>query len=370
MNGVYFCEGIDFSKTNNIGIENKIEHQIKCLKDFSKVNVIASVFKDNLFEKIKFLLPFIKSDREYKREELLKRIDNKTNYIYIRKPALCFSFYKLLKKIKKMYPSVYIIMEIPTFPFHSEYYGISRLMNLKSIGCEKKLKEVIDIIVTFSSDDFIWGIKTIKTSNCICYNEILPRSENYKPRENELRLTCVANFTYWHGLDRLINGINNYNGKYKIRLNVVGGGREINNLKKLSRNSKSIIFHGPKIGQELDDIFNETDIAVDALGRHRSGVFYNSSLKGKEYCARGIPSISAVKTELDYLDDYHYYLKIPADESNVDIKEIISFFEKIYFEKNENVTDIIRNKTYKLFDYKYGFEEKLKSILYAGDNNE
>ena len=128
--------------------------------------------------------------------------------------------------------------------------------------------------------------------------------------------------------------------------------------------SNRIIFHGPKSGRELDQIFDETDIAVDALGRHRSGVYYNSSLKGKEYVARGIPVISAVKTELDYMPEFKYYLTLPADDTDISMDDIIAFYEKIYFHNNPNeITLSIRQQTEKKFDYKFGFEDIIRTVL-------
>ena len=361
MNGIYFFEGIDFKDNSNLGIENKIKQQIKCLKSFGTLIVIKTTFKKSLLEKIKFIVPLVKSDREKQRESLLKNVSDKTDYIYIRKPSLTINFHKILRKIKNQYPNIFIIMEIPTYPFHSEYTGLSKIMALKSIRCEKKLRRTVDRIATYSDDNKIWDIETIRLSNCVDYSKIPPRSKNYHTVSKTIRLTCVANFTYWHGLDRLINGIKNYRGDYKIILNLVGGGREINNLKQLANGAPNIVFQGPKSGKALSEIFDNTDIAVDALGRHRSRVYYNSSLKGKEYAARGTPIISAVKTELDYLDNFPYYLKLPANDTPIDIENIIKFHEHIYSSKNENeITKSIREKTQKLFDYQTGY----KNIIY------
>ncbi len=365
MKGIYFCEGLELKKRNVLGIENKVYNQIMSLKRFSDVIVLDLPLNNwDKLDKVKFFLPGIISKREKERKKLYEAIDNSIQYIYIRKPSLTIEFYKILKKIKKNYPNIYIIMEIPTFPFHSEYVGISRIMGLKSTVCERKLKYVVDTIATYSDDKEIWGIPTLNLSNCVVYKEILPRTEKYRIQKNTIRMTCVAKFVYWHGIDRLINGINQYSGPYKIVLNLVGEGPEIEKLKKISKNNKNIIFHGYKSGEQLSQIFDETDIAVDALGRHRSGVVYNSSLKGKEYAARGIPIISAVKTELDYLNDYKYYLKIPANETFVNIEDIVLFYNKIYNGKNElEITNEIRNVTEKMFDYKYGFEEKIYTLL-------
>lgn len=364
MKGVYYSEGLNFNDVANTGITKKVRRQIECLQSIGGLTVINVVFPKTLKEKTKFLLPIMMSDREKGGLELLKAVDKKTDYIYIRKPSLTIKFYKFLKRIKQINPNIFIMLEIPTYPFHSEYSGLSKLNVLKSVHCEKKLKKVIDKIVTYSDDDIIWGIPTIKMSNCVSYDEISMRSGSYKLRPGVIRLTCAARFMYWHGLDRLIKGIKEYDGDCKIVLNVVGGGREIDNLKKLAIGMDNIIFHGPKNGLDLDKIFDETDIAVDALGRHRSGVYYNSSLKGKEYAARGIPSISAVRTELDTMSDYAYYLKLPADESSIDVERVIAFYDKIYKTKSASaVTKEIRKRTILLFDYENGFKKVISKEL-------
>ncbi|MBQ3296594.1 hypothetical protein IJH01_00465 [Candidatus Saccharibacteria bacterium] len=368
MEGIYYYEKAKNRTTASIGVEKKILQQIKCLKSLGQLKVINYVFSDNAIEKIKFLLPFIKSNREMGWGKILEPANKNTRYIYIRKPSLTTYFYKVLKKVKRLYPSIFIIIEIPTYPFHSEYTGLSRLMIVKSVRCEKNLSKVVDRIATYSDDKAIWGIPTIRMSNCVNYNEIKPRSEKFKLILNTIRLTCVSNFMYWHGLDRLINGIKEYEGDYHIILNVVGGGQEIDNLKKLSVDMDNIIFHGAKTGDGLDKIFDETDIAVDALGRHRSGVYYNSSLKGKEYVARGVPVISAVKTELDDIK-FPYYLKLPADESYINIDKIIDFYEKIYkAEKPQAITNKIRILTEELFDYQNGFTKTIEHELTSMKN--
>lgn len=366
MKGIFFSEGLEMnSDITSLGIEKKVAAQVSSLAHIGDINHINIELKtDDISDKIRFVLPMIGSTRERNREILLDSVDESIDYIYIRKPSLTIKFYELLKKIKHINKHIVILMEIPTYPFHLEYQGISKLMILKSIACEKKLKEVIDYIITYSDDESIWGIPCLRTSNCVDYASLPARTENFHILKNTLRMTCVANYTYWHGIDRLIKGINNYNGPYKIVFNVVGVGKELDNLKKLANGNSGIIFHGSKSGKELASIFDNTDIAVDALGRHRSGVYYNSSLKGKEYVARGIPVISAVKTELDYMKDFEYYLKLPSDDTDIDINTVIDFYNKIYSSNNGiNVTKEIRSITEKKFDYKYGFENPIKELV-------
>lgn len=361
INGIYFSEGLDFSDINNIGIENKVLAQVSCLEKLGNLSFINNEFnRDDKIDMIKFILPFIASKREKGRIRLLKNVSIDTDYLYIRKPSLSYSFFLLLNEVKEINPAIKIIMEIPTYPFHNEYSGFSRLMIVPSIACEKKLHQIVDYIVTYSSDDYIWGIKTLKMSNCVDYASINSRN-NYSAIPKTIRLTCVANYMYWHGLDRLINGIKNYNGDYDVMLNVVGGGKEIPNLKKIADKDKRIHFYGPLTGDKLDRVFDNTDVAIDALGRHRSGVIYNSSLKGKEYLARGIPVLSGVETELDHIDGFKFYFRVPADDSDIDIYSVISFFESIC--KDDSITETIISTTKPLFDYNSGFLKIIQGLF-------
>ena len=59
------------------------------------------------------------------------------------------------------------------------------------------------------------------------------------------------------------------------------------------------------------------------MGRHRSGITVIKTLKNREYATRGIPFIYS-EQDSDF-DQQPYVLKAPADESPVDIQQIIDF---------------------------------------------
>ena len=84
-----------------------------------------------------------------------------------------------------------------------------------------------------------------------------------------------------------------------------------------------IIFHGAMFGKELDEVFNQCQFAIGSLGRHRSGITVIKTLKNREYATRGIPFIYS-ETDSDF-DNQPYVLKAPADESPIDIQQIIDF---------------------------------------------
>jgi glycosyltransferase involved in cell wall biosynthesis len=148
---------------------------------------------------------------------------------------------------------------------------------------------------------------------------------------DDLHLLCVANVSRWHGLDRLIQGLATYNGTSRVVFHIAGDGSELPHLRKLAGDlgiSDQVIFHGFTTGKALDALFDQCHIAVGSLGIHRKGLTQTSELKGREYCARGIPYIIACG-DPDFPADFPYVLQLPADESPIDIERVLAFAKKV-----------------------------------------
>ncbi|MBN1552555.1 glycosyltransferase family 4 protein [bacterium] len=149
-----------------------------------------------------------------------------------------------------------------------------------------------------------------------------------------IEIICVAQVAKWHGLDRLILGIAN-SGNKKVFLHIVGDGPAIQSLQELVKQKaleEQVIFHGFKTGKDLDEFFDKCHIAVGSLGIHRLGLTESSVLKVREYCARGIPFIYS-PIDADFPDSFPYRLKVPADESPINIEEVLEFAGKILDDK-------------------------------------
>lgn len=74
--------------------------------------------------------------------------------------------------------------------------------------------------------------------------------------------------------------------------------------------------------------------------------------------AKGLPSISGVKTELDSMNEYEYYLRIPADDTPVDFNSVAEFYHKIY-DNGRSVSEIafeIRKYCETLFEFSKSFD--------------
>lgn len=254
-------------------------------------------------------------------------------------------FITMLRAIKSSGAST--ILEIPTYPYDRDFYQdrILHRMIMRPLDFHyrKKLCRYVDRIATFSEDRQIFGIPCIHIVNGICMDGIPARKP--VPHEDAVHLIGVASMRNFHGYDRMISGLSEYyrnGGERKIVFHVVGDGPELPKYKDMVEKyslQSHVIFHGPRFGKELDELFNLGDVAVMSLGLHRLNISLSSSLKSREYAARGIPMISSCKIDV-VPDDFPYLLSVPADESPVDISEVLKFYDKVY--KAEPVETVIQ----------------------------
>lgn len=343
------------------GVSLKIRKQIELLRNNKFEVEIINPYTDKLWRKYVSLLPLVNINFNY---DKLKAALNDVFCIYIRYFLCDNSLIKVLKFIKKKY-NIKIIIEIPTFPYDNEMCVCNPKL-YKDKFTRTKLKNYVDKIITFSADKFIFGIPTLNISNGVDTNLIRKRTNIQNGKT--INLIAVAYINYYHGFDRIIEGLYIYynnGGKKDFVIHIVGNGKKsiIHTYKEAIVKyglQEHIILHGQKVGKELDELYNISTLAFDSLGRHRSGVFYNSSLKGKEYLAKGLPIISGVETELDKDDSFKYYLRVPADDSPIDFNNIMDFYTKVY--DNENADKII-NKIRSYCEEKYSINVTFQPII-------
>lgn len=371
---------MDLSEVNS-GIVKKIVNQYQCLQNYGFDMELYCPYENrnhrvhSIIRRLPFsgIIPF--------KGNYINRA-NEFSFIYLRRPWFMNSDVPLfLNKMKKNNPYLKIIMEVPTYDAASSDKGEINHWHMwplywKDQNAVVKLVNSVDRILTFSKDDTIYGIKTICTCNAI--NPFTTTKVSHvDSKDNEIHLVACSSMAFWHGFDRLIEGLKIYkNSKetdYKIVFHLVGDGEELNRYKELVTSydlQKEVLFHGYKSGKELDDIYDLCDIAIDSMGRHRSNIYYNSSLKGKEYLAKGLPVVSGVANELDYDPSFKYYLRIPADESPVDIDCVIKFYNRIYCESEERQTviDNISEYAARHFSYAASFK-KLVDYIEESDAN-
>lgn len=266
-------------------------------------------------------------------------IDNKIDFVYARSFHNANPFtINMFKAFKKA--GIRSVIEIPTYPYDQEYNDAGRIGQLELAidkMFRKKLAKQTDAIVTFTQEKEIFGQRTIRISNGIELEAIPLKNEKQQETKEKLSFIGVAEVHYWHGFDRFVAGIGEYyknGGARDITFHIVGGvanGDMYNPenpfafapLIEKYDIKDHIIFHGQKFGDELNTLFENADFAVASLGRHRSGITYIKTLKNREYAARGL---GFIYSEIDEdFEEKPYILKAPADESPINMEQVINF---------------------------------------------
>lgn len=264
------------------------------------------------------------------------------------------------KKLKKA--GIHAVTEIPTYPYDDEFTDKSNWNMRVDLWMDKRFRnslyKYMDAMVTFSDAKVIFGQHAINISNGVDFDSTPLHNCQLSNVNCPLHLIGVAEVHFWHGFDRVVAGIGEYyknGGTRDVVFHIVGGVHP-NYMQNIPQApgfqvlidkygiQDKIVFHGTKFGEQLTDVFNQCQFAIGSLGRHRSGITVIKTLKNREYATRGIPFIYS-EQDSDF-DDQPYVLKAPADESPIDIQQIIDFMDHFTM-KPEEIRKTVQHLTWK-----------------------
>jgi glycosyltransferase involved in cell wall biosynthesis len=197
-----------------------------------------------------------------------------------------------------------------------------------------RLKEHVDAIVTFFGQSEIFGIPCIKSANGIDVDQI-PVAPGRPLAGPSISIIIAANLSRWHGVDRLLRGLADYidrEAPWRVTFDIAGDGPAAQELRELCRElgiEDYVSFRGMRIGEDLDALFAKSDLAISSLGMHRLGLRRSSSLKAREYCARGVPFLLA-SDDPDFPEGIPFVHRVPADESSIDVAAMVAFVEELH----------------------------------------
>lgn len=365
-----YCVMHRFMYKHALGIQKKIDLQRQCFEKagYEVQYAVMSRLPQNIFCKLTDINPFSTSF-DWKKIDVSQPI----NIVYIRFNAYImeFGFLHFLHKIKKANKSVKVLLEFQTYPFNREYsYKDKEAAYYKLKLFIRLLRFFVDRIVICTPEyKRLYGIKTLYMPNGVEYKngKIIPLNHN----EKEIHLISVSSMTKGHGYDRIIKGMGYYYKQFhdrKVILHLVGEGSEINNYMELAKKcsvTEYVLFEGHCIGDKLNELYLLADIGVDCFGMHRQDKnMISSSLKLNEEASYGLPIIGAGKTTLDHKDCMKYLLKFPEDETDIDINNIVKFYDAVYCEDKI----VIRNRIKETFRPYYDINENLKEVLEYMEN--
>lgn len=354
------------------GVTKKIQMQIEAFRNSNILIDSPNMFSDVIIDKIIRRIPFLKCSFDKAAKKIvLKAIDNGLDFVYIRHSIVSIHLISLLKVLKKN--KITVIYEFPTFPYDKNGYGISWIMfMLKDKFSRRKLYKYVDIGVNFSGYSEIYGVRCIPISNGINTANInIKNCDNYTGKS--IKFLGVALLAYWNGYDRLIKSIHSYyletENPIDIEFHIAGDGDAYNSLKALVKKmdlENRVIFHGFISGDELDKLYDICNIGVGTLAPSRKYEGHiMSTLKTKEYTAKGIPFIKADMDKVFDEESVDFSYNISDNESPIEMDKIISWYDSIVVKYGtEKLATHIR-----LFaEKKLSWENQLESVFQYIEN--
>lgn len=295
----------------------------------------------DLAHKIVESLPFAADGHSWPNPESVVGLD----YIYIRRPRfISRGLREFLHAAKRSNPRLKTVLELPTYPYDKEMLQPLLIpAYLKDRFNRSRLKMDLDLIVTMADVSEVFGVRAVTVPNGINVSRLKARNPSYKGPQSAVNIVCVAAFARWHGIDRFICGMRDYYSAAanprNMNLWLLGDGPELGRLKGLAKRSGldgRVFFLGMCDRREMNRAFDGSTLAIESLGCHRRGPgAVSSSLKSREYLAKGIPFIYSTPIDVIEGTAFDCALKLPEDDSPIDIAEVLRFHDSIYERESE-----------------------------------
>lgn len=336
--GVFVYGKADSSSTPTpSGFDRKVAAQIKALNaaGLHCRQIIGREWNvGRLFRAIWVRLPFmgLRSDPLRHYDEAFDRVD----FVYIRRELMSLARMRTIRRIRRRNPQARILYEFPTFPVRREM--TSRWIDYPLWWRERLymplLRGSIDRIVTVSDHETIYGIPTLRMVNGIDLGSVRPIDP--APEDGAVHIAAVAQLTAWHGYDRFLRGMAEYyasGGDRRVVLHLVGDGlfaRKIAAKVAHYGLHERVVSHGYRTGAELDAIYDRCHLGLVSLATQDKEIYVHSTLKSREYLAKGLPTMATGMTDVFIGTDYRYNLQLPYEPQTVDLRRVLAFYDSIY----------------------------------------
>ena len=334
---------------------------------------IAKYFQDELNYEIEILTLSDNKNSNINDDFSVKRIDRNLPIIY-RWLKTIFTIYKLGKNkdlifvnglgtettIANIFLKKKIIRKIVGDPVWERAYSKAKIsesfdeFQVKnygfSISLQKKVRSFSikksDIVVTPSKHlkNFILNLGFKNKIEIINNGVFIPEENTNIFTNDQINITIVSRLVSHKNIKKIIRAISDLNDPL-IYLNIIGDGPELNQLQKISlesNNKDNIIFHGKLNRNEINHIFLNSDIYIQASNYEG---LPHSLLEAMSY---GIPVLCTPVGECKEIlgnEDRGYILDLPVSKNNIKSKISQIIGEKdIANKKGERGKDFINEK--------------------------
>ena len=315
---------------------------------------IVNYFQNELNYEIEILTLSDSKNLDIKDRFIVKRIDRNLPIIY-RWLKTIFTIYKLGKNkdlifvnglgtestIANIFLKKKIIRKIVGDPVWERAYNKGKVSENfdefqvrnygLSISLQKKVRSFSiknsDLVITPSQHlkNFILNLGFKNKIETVNNGITIPEESTKKFTNDQTNITIVSRLVTHKNIEKIIEAISDLNNPL-IKLNIIGDGPELNQLQSIALRSdqkENIIFHGKLHRDDINNIFLNSDIYIQASNYEG---LPHSLLEAMSY---GIPILCTPVGECKELlgnEDRGYKLDLPVSKDNIKskIKEIIS----------------------------------------------
>lgn len=269
---------------------------------------------------------------------------HKFDYILFRYPIADFFLVRLMRRIKGKIVFEHNTLEREELEmrksgsfWYSYFYLSERLFGKSARRLAKGIVGVTEEITKRQIAIANRDIAHTTISNGIDVNRVKNRSQ-FPFDGSTLNLLFLAGSPApWHGISKLLNGLNKYNGNCSIHC-FIAGNIEANMAKEIKEN-QSITLLPTQTEGDLDKLVDRCHIGIGSLGIVK---FLKEAcpLKVREYWARGLPFVIGYDDSdlLANADMHSNYLQVDLSVSDfLDLHKVVSFAHAVYSESNVSV---------------------------------
>jgi Glycosyltransferase len=270
--------------------------------------------------------------------------------LYMRLDRISFDVIRLCRTAREN-GAQKVIIELPNYPYIMDYVksvngvqpfsrrAVSRMKVLGTAAEDRlsalQLRGLVDAVVLIGNKaDSFFGVKAVNISNGINVDamSVVP----VKDSEDEIIIVGVAGTLWWQAYDRILVGMHQYKKEKsgqdpRIRFILVGGdAKEMPDFRALIHRyglDDDVECPGFKNGAELDAIYDRADLGASKLGCYRRGLQACSSLKAREYCAKGLPFLYTCEDTIED-ENVDFALQVPNNDTPIDMKRVVAFVRR------------------------------------------
>lgn len=185
----------------------------------------------------------------------------------------------------------------------------------------------------------------------------------FKPEPGRLKMIFLkgaVTHADFNGLDRLFMGMATYKGNTKLHLRLYGRNLESEKRQIQEYGIQEMVELNDFIDKErIDEIMNSVDLGVGALGVHRKGLKSTTTIKAREYFARGLPFFFG-HNDPDFSSSsaaMNFCLEYEANDEPIDIEQLIQWYSNL--EDQQNLPEKMHQFAVENLDYTI----KMKRLL-------